>query len=95
MSEERVIIGGAEARGILTVPKLVMSIGPGGHPVAKIVYVPVYVVAPVFGAAIILEEIEHSIMEGAIVTNLNFHCASQQPPVASSANLPGPTVVQA
>ena len=88
------VIGGALAKGILRVPKLIVTIGPGGMPIARIVYVPVYVEAPVFGAAIKIDEDEHSIMEGAIVTNLNFRCASQQPPTTSPVELPGPMTKQ-
>lgn len=94
-AEQKTIIGGAYARGILTVATLVMGVGPDGMPYARIVYVPVYVTAPVFGWPTLLNPVEHSIQEGAIVTNLNFHTASKKPAVASPAGLPGPITAQA
>ena len=53
-----------------------------------------YGILPVFGWPIKLNEIEHSVMEGAMVTNLNFHCW-YAPPVVSPQSLPGPMTKQA
>lgn len=53
-----------------------------------------YGVLPVFGWPILLNPVEHSIQEGAMVTNRNFHTWSA-PPVLSVEDLPGPVTKQA
>jgi len=82
------VIGGAYAKGILRVPMVRIVAGK-----RTVVMVPVYVEAPVFGAAIKLNPQEHDIQEAAEVTNLNFHCGSKQPPVVLVSDLPGPMSV--
>jgi hypothetical protein len=45
--------------------------------------------APVFGVAIQITPLEHSVKEAAMVTNLNFH-APAAPAVLTHEDLPGP-----
>lgn len=51
-----------------------------------------YGVLPVFGWEILINPVEHDIMEAAIVTNLNFH-TGHPPAVLDVELLPGPTLV--
>jgi hypothetical protein len=44
---------------------------------------------PVYGKAVKIEDLEHSIMEGFEIVNFNFHVSATAPPVPTQNDLPG------